>query len=126
MICWPWGRSGPRKDRARAEEFALTVKKQELPMHEPRGKQALSLSYATAPAGADHMRAPQDPAYEGFHPQGAHALEPLGLAEPLKRLEAWRSQGAPRTTTLTTGGRSAVAWACATWPRRRETRSASR
>ena len=70
-----------------AEEFALTVKKQELPMHEPRGKQALSLSYATAPAGADHMRAPQDPAYEGFHPQGAHALEPLGLAEPLKRLE---------------------------------------
>ena len=70
-----------------AEEFALTVKRQELPMHEPRGKQALSLSYATAPAGADHMRAPQDPAYEGFHPQGAHALEPLGLAEPLKRLE---------------------------------------
>jgi aldehyde:ferredoxin oxidoreductase len=70
-----------------AEQFALTVKRQELPMHEPRGKQALSLSYATAPAGADHMRAPQDPVYEGFHPQGAHALEPLGLAEPLKRLE---------------------------------------
>ncbi len=70
-----------------AEQFVLTVKRQELPMHEPRGKQALSLSYATAPAGADHMRAPQDPAYEGFHPQGAHPLEPLGLAEPLKRLE---------------------------------------
>ena len=45
-----------------AEEFALTVKKQELPMHEPRGKQGLSLAYATAPAGADHMRAPHDPA----------------------------------------------------------------
>ena len=26
------------------------------------------------------MRAPHDPAYAGFHPQGAHALEPLGLA----------------------------------------------
>ena len=70
-----------------AEEYALTVKKQEIPMHEPRGKQGLSLAYATAPAGADHMRAPHDPAYAGFHPQGAHALEPLGLAEPLPKLE---------------------------------------
>ena len=45
------------------------------------------MAYATAPAGADHMRAPHDPAYAGFHPQGAHALEPLGLAEPLSKLE---------------------------------------
>jgi aldehyde:ferredoxin oxidoreductase len=70
-----------------AEQYVLTVKKQEIPMHEPRGKQGLSLAYATAPAGADHMRAPQDPVYEGFHPAGAHALEPLGLAESMKRLE---------------------------------------
>ena len=70
-----------------AERFVLAVKKQELPMHEPRGKQSLSLMYATSPTGADHMRAPQDPTYEGFHPQGSHALEPLGLAEPMKRLE---------------------------------------
>lgn len=70
-----------------AERFVLTVKKQEIPMHEPRGKQGLSLAYATAPAGADHMRAPHDPIYEGFHPNGAHALEPLGLADPMKRLE---------------------------------------
>ena len=70
-----------------AEQYVLAVKKQELPMHEPRGKQGLSLSYATAPAGADHMRAPHDPAYEGFHPEGGHPLEPMGLAEPLKRLE---------------------------------------
>lgn len=70
-----------------AEQFVLTVKGQEIPMHEPRGKQGLSLAYATAPAGADHMRAPHDPVYEGFHPSGAHALEPLGLCEPLPRLE---------------------------------------
>jgi aldehyde:ferredoxin oxidoreductase len=69
------------------EEYVLAVKKQEIPMHEPRGKQGLSLAYATAPAGADHMRAPHDPAYEAFHPQGAHVLEPLGLADPMKRLE---------------------------------------
>jgi aldehyde:ferredoxin oxidoreductase len=70
-----------------AERYAMHVKGQELPMHEPRGKQGLSLAYATAPAGADHMRAPHDPAYEGFHPSGGHALEPLGLVEPLPRLE---------------------------------------
>jgi len=70
-----------------AEQFVLTVKKQEIPMHEARGKQGLALAYATAPGGADHVRGPHDPIYEGFHPRGAHALEPLGLAEPVKRLE---------------------------------------
>jgi len=70
-----------------AERFAMHVKGLELPLHEPRGKQAVALSYATAPVGADHMRAPHDPVYEGFHPSGAHALEPLGLCEPLPRLE---------------------------------------
>lgn len=70
-----------------SERFALTVKGQEIPLHEPRGKQGLALSYATAPGGADHMRAPHDPAYEGFHPSGGHALEPLGLCEPLPRQE---------------------------------------
>jgi aldehyde:ferredoxin oxidoreductase len=38
-----------------AEPFNLTVKGQELPMHEPRLKQAMGLGYAVAPVGADHM-----------------------------------------------------------------------
>lgn len=38
-----------------AADFDLTVKKQELPMHEPRLKQALGVGYAVAPVGADHM-----------------------------------------------------------------------
>jgi len=70
-----------------AERYALHVKGQEIPLHEPRGKQGLSLAYATSPGGADHMRAPHDPAYEGFHPSGGHALEPLGLCDPIPRLE---------------------------------------
>jgi aldehyde:ferredoxin oxidoreductase len=37
------------------EEFNLTIKKQELPMHEPRLKKALGVGYAVAPVGADHM-----------------------------------------------------------------------
>lgn len=40
---------------AAAEPFNLTIKGQELPMHEPRLKQAMGLGYAVAPVGADHM-----------------------------------------------------------------------
>jgi aldehyde:ferredoxin oxidoreductase len=68
-----------------AERFALHVKGQELPMHDPRGKKGLSLAYALSPTGADHMEAPHDPAYAGFHPQG-HPLGVLGLIEPLDPL----------------------------------------
>jgi aldehyde:ferredoxin oxidoreductase len=35
--------------------FNLTVKGQELPMHEPRLKHAMGIGYAVAPVGADHM-----------------------------------------------------------------------
>jgi aldehyde:ferredoxin oxidoreductase len=69
-----------------AERFALHVKGQELPMHDPRGKKGLSLAYALSPTGADHMEAPHDPLYAGFHPQG-HPLGPLGLIEPLDPLK---------------------------------------
>jgi aldehyde:ferredoxin oxidoreductase len=68
-----------------AERFALHVKGQELPMHDPRGKKGLSLAYALSPTGADHMEAPHDPLYAGFHPQG-HPMGPLGLIEPLDPL----------------------------------------
>ena len=68
-----------------SERFALHVKGQELPMHDPRGKKGLSLAYALSPTGADHMEAPHDPLYAGFHPQG-HPLGGLGLIEPLDPL----------------------------------------
>lgn len=38
-----------------ATDFALHVKGQELPMHEPRLKTAMGVGYAVAPVGADHM-----------------------------------------------------------------------
>ena len=49
------------------EAFNLTVKKQELPMHEPRLKQVLGVGYAIAPVGADHMMNVHDTdfTYEG-------------------------------------------------------------
>jgi len=39
-----------------AEKFALTIKGQELPMHEPRGKKGLGLSYAVSNRGACHLQ----------------------------------------------------------------------
>jgi len=45
----------------------------------------LSLAYALSPTGADHMEAPHDPLYAGFHPTG-HPMGPLGLIEPLDPL----------------------------------------
>jgi aldehyde:ferredoxin oxidoreductase len=38
-----------------AEKYAIHVKKQELPMHEPRINKALSLGFMVNPHGADHM-----------------------------------------------------------------------
>ncbi|HIE51718.1 MAG TPA: aldehyde ferredoxin oxidoreductase [Armatimonadetes bacterium] len=69
-----------------AEKFALHVKGQEFPMHEPRGKRSLALAYACSPTGADHMEAPHDPFFESFHPHG-HPLGELGLLEPVDSLD---------------------------------------
>jgi aldehyde:ferredoxin oxidoreductase len=69
-----------------AESFALCVRGQEIPMHEPRGKKSLALAYSTSPTGADHMEAPHDPLYEGFF-AGPHPLAPLGLVEPVDMLD---------------------------------------
>ena len=35
-----------------AEKYAMHIKGQELPLHDPRGKQGLVLSYAASPTGA--------------------------------------------------------------------------
>ncbi|GAB4433245.1 MAG: aldehyde ferredoxin oxidoreductase family protein [Anaerolineae bacterium] len=48
-----------------AAPFDLTVKGQELPMHEPRLKHALGVGYAVAPVGADHMMNMHDTAFTG-------------------------------------------------------------
>jgi len=69
-----------------AEQFALHVKGQELPMHEPRGKRGLAIAYSVSPTGADHMEAPHDPAYEGFD-NPHNEFSQLGLTEAVDRLD---------------------------------------
>lgn len=49
-------------------DFALTVKGVELPMHEPRGKAALGLSYALSPRGATHLEGLHDTMLEQESP----------------------------------------------------------
>lgn len=65
-----------------SESFALHVKGQELPMHEPRGKAMQSLSFAVSPTGADHVEAPHDPVIAGVGPN-LDRCRPLGILEPL-------------------------------------------
>ncbi len=52
-----------------AEEFAMHVKGQEFPMHEPRYKQGMGMGYAVSPTGADHLQSIHDSG-RGEHPGG--------------------------------------------------------
>ena len=49
-------------------DFAVVVKGMEVPMHEPRGKRAVGLSYATSPRGANHMEVYHEGGLNGFVP----------------------------------------------------------
>jgi aldehyde:ferredoxin oxidoreductase len=48
-----------------AETYAMHVKGQEIPMHEPRIKHTLGVGYALSPTGADHMHNIHDTMYTG-------------------------------------------------------------
>lgn len=46
-------------------DFAVHIKGQEVPLHEPRGKKGLAISYATSPRGATHLEAMHDEMLQG-------------------------------------------------------------
>jgi len=54
-------RGAARKVGRGSERYAMQVKGQELPNHEPRGKWGVGLGYAVSPTGADHLQAAHDP-----------------------------------------------------------------
>ena len=69
-----------------AERFAVHVKGQELPMHEPRYKRGLGLGYAVSPTGADHCHNLHDTILKG---DNLAKLRPFGIPEmeiPLESL----------------------------------------
>ena len=69
-----------------AAEYAMQIKGQELPMHEPRGKVGLGLGYATSPTGADHNHNMHDTEFatEG---RPLEILKAMGILEPLSPFE---------------------------------------
>jgi aldehyde:ferredoxin oxidoreductase len=62
------------------EEFAVHVKGLETPMHEPRGKKGLGISYAVSPRGCSHLEGLQDTMIEG-----ENSSPELGAVEPISR-----------------------------------------
>ncbi len=71
-------------------DFAVHVKGQEVPLHEPRGKKAIGLQYAVSPRGAEHMEAMHDTELEADCP-----LPSYGVSESMDRL-SW--DGKPAVT----------------------------
>lgn len=67
----------------RADKCALTVKGQEVPMHEPRLKQGLSIGYATSPTGADHCHNYHDTYYVNKESKAFNDLRSFGILEPV-------------------------------------------
>jgi aldehyde:ferredoxin oxidoreductase len=63
-----------------AEQYAIHVKGQEVPMHEPRLKHALGVGYGVSPTGADHCHNLHDTAYE----KSTGSAASWGVLEPMR------------------------------------------
>lgn len=75
-----------------ALRFAMQIKGQELPSHEPRGKWGVALGYALSPTGADHLNAAHDPWFTvDADPETSwvslNDIRPLGINEPVPQLD---------------------------------------
>lgn len=69
-----------------SEAFAMHVKGQELPMHEPRLKRGLAIGYAVSPTGADHCHSLHDMGLVNASDEGmlkAGFLTSVGVVEPM-------------------------------------------
>jgi aldehyde:ferredoxin oxidoreductase len=67
-----------------AERFAFTIKGNDLPFHDGRGKTGMALGYALSSTGADHIETPHDVAFQG---DGVAKLHAMGLLEPVEPLD---------------------------------------
>jgi aldehyde:ferredoxin oxidoreductase len=72
-----------------ADKYAIQVKGQEIPMHEPRLKKGLGLGYAISPTGADHCHNIHDtvmdaPSYMRLKPLGIYEEAPIFQLTPEK------------------------------------------
>ncbi|MFX1419837.1 MAG: aldehyde ferredoxin oxidoreductase family protein [Promethearchaeota archaeon] len=65
-----------------AEQFAMHVKGQEIPMHEPRLKPGLGVGYAISPTGAEHMANIHDNSFANERAIPLHSA--IGFLEPVE------------------------------------------
>ena len=63
--------------------FAMHVKGQELPMHDPRGKVGVGFAYAISEVGAEHLSAIHDPSFANANSVPFKGAQPLGITEPV-------------------------------------------
>jgi aldehyde:ferredoxin oxidoreductase len=61
----------------------LTVKGQEIPMHDPRVKVGVGMSYALSTYGADHMYTVHDPAFVDADSFSLQSVKSLGIYRPM-------------------------------------------
>lgn len=68
--------------------FAIQVKGQELPMHDPRGKYNVGMGYAVSEIGADHLVVAHDPALSNPDSSSFKSVHSLGItiAQPARSL----------------------------------------
>ncbi len=67
-----------------SEQFAFTIKGNDLPLHDGRGKTGVALGYALSSTGADHVETPHDVNFQG---DAVAKLYALGLLDPVEPLE---------------------------------------
>ena len=70
-----------------SERYAVHVKGLEIPMHEPRAKKGLGLSYATSVRGGCHMQA-----FHDTDTEAANAAPEIGISIPMDRHDTSRNK----------------------------------
>jgi aldehyde:ferredoxin oxidoreductase len=71
-----------KKIGAGAKDYAIHIKGQEFPMHEPRLKQGMGVGYSISPTGADHCHNIHDTVYMSLTPS-MEEMRSLGVLEPM-------------------------------------------
>jgi len=69
------------------QPFSLTVKGQEIPMHDPRVKVGVGFGYAVSTYGADHMTAAHDPYFTDENSFMFKSVKPLGIYKAMHPTE---------------------------------------
>ena len=79
--------SAAKKIGGHALDYAMQVKGQELPMHDPRGKTGVGLGYAVSDTGADHLTSIHDTMITSEDAVAFQGARALGLQNALSALD---------------------------------------